>query len=105
MWKEAQVGDTINMRPHMLVLNMMDLLDHKHNKMVEDTLNDQTGINKVLYTNCKSHIDRSIKEKFLPEVLDLVQSVPRVHRLNVEEYNLLVIGVPNVGKSSPINAL
>ena len=103
--RNPKFGDTINLRPHMLVLNKMDLVDPKHNKMVEDTLKDQTGINKVLYTNCKSQIDRSIKKKFLPEVLDLVQSVPRCHRSNVEEYNLLVIGVPNVGKSSLINAL
>lgn len=95
---------TINLRPHMLILNKMDLTDMSQSDKVIEKLKTQ-GVNKVLYTNCQKQFHLSIKKHFLPAVLDILGSEARYHRSHTDNYNLLVIGVPNVGKSSFINAL
>ncbi|KFW12765.1 Mitochondrial ribosome-associated GTPase 1, partial [Eurypyga helias] len=43
--------------------------------------------------------------QIVPLVAKLVGSSPRYHRAESTEYSILVIGVPNVGKSSLINSL
>ena len=102
--RNPHFNDTITLRPHMLVLNKVDLVPQYQRSAVANKLKSE-GINKILYTNCKEQTHFSIKNKFLPAVFDMLDDVPRFNRTNVEAYNLLVIGVPNVGKSSLINAL
>ena len=44
-------------------------------------------------------------KQILPTVLELIETSPRYHRTHCPDINLLIIGVPNVGKSSLINSL
>ncbi|XP_019726109.1 mitochondrial ribosome-associated GTPase 1 isoform X2 [Hippocampus comes] len=66
--------ETLDIKPHLLVLNKMDLADLSHKQLV-------------------------------PTVLEMMTKSCRFHREENRNYCLMVIGVPNVGKSSLINSL
>ncbi|XP_076308609.1 LOW QUALITY PROTEIN: mitochondrial GTPase 1-like [Tachypleus tridentatus] len=107
-------------KPHILVLNKVDLADVTSQKQIEQSLKQQ-GINQIIFTNCKDQKDRGLKKvsrKFefsllsydsyshvLPTVTDLVTNSERYNRTESKEFHLMAIGVPNVGKSSLINML
>ncbi|XP_039403188.1 mitochondrial ribosome-associated GTPase 1 isoform X3 [Mauremys reevesii] len=74
--------ESLGIRPHLLVLNKMDLADLTHKAKILERL-EQEGLKNVLFTNCVK--DENVKK-------------------NVE-YCIMVIGVPNVGKSSLINSM
>ncbi|KAK3554172.1 hypothetical protein QTP70_019105 [Hemibagrus guttatus] len=65
---------------------------------------ERDGVKNVLFTDCLKQRDMSIK-KIIPLVTDLIENAPRFHREENRSYCVMVIGVPNVGKSSLINAL
>ncbi|XP_076307969.1 mitochondrial GTPase 1-like isoform X2 [Tachypleus tridentatus] len=90
-------------KPHILVLNKVDLADVTSQKQIEQSLKQQ-GINQIIFTNCKDQKDRGLK-KVLPTVTDLVTNSERYNRTESKEFHLMAIGVPNVGKSSLINML
>ncbi|XP_072828292.1 mitochondrial ribosome-associated GTPase 1 isoform X2 [Vicugna pacos] len=74
--------ETLGLKPHLLVLNKMDLADLKEQQKIIHHLEGE-GLKNVIFTNCVK--DENVKQ-------------------NVE-YCIMVIGVPNVGKSSLINSL
>ncbi|XP_072881784.1 mitochondrial ribosome-associated GTPase 1 isoform X2 [Hemitrygon akajei] len=95
--------ETMNVRPHLLVLNKMDIADLTDKQRILKQLEEQ-GVQNVLFTNCLQDRDVHIKQ-IVPTVVDLIQKSNRYHRTENMEYCLMVIGVPNVGKSSLINAM
>uniref|UniRef100_A0A9L0T8L2 Mitochondrial GTPase 1 n=1 Tax=Equus caballus TaxID=9796 RepID=A0A9L0T8L2_HORSE len=60
------------------------------------------GLKNVIFTNCVK--DENVKQ-IVPMVTELIGSSYRYHRGESLEYCIMVIGVPNVGKSSLINSL
>ncbi|XP_012590275.1 PREDICTED: mitochondrial ribosome-associated GTPase 1, partial [Condylura cristata] len=60
------------------------------------------GLRSVVFTDCVR--DRNVGQ-IVPLVTELVASSCRYHRAERLEHCVMVIGVPNVGKSSLINAL
>ncbi|XP_022087785.1 mitochondrial ribosome-associated GTPase 1-like isoform X2 [Acanthaster planci] len=68
--------DIFAIRPHLLILNKKDLAD---------TTPQKTSV--------------------IPRVVELIENSDRYHRLEENDYSVMVIGVPNVGKSSLINAM
>uniref|UniRef100_A0A8D2A7A8 Mitochondrial ribosome associated GTPase 1 n=1 Tax=Sus scrofa TaxID=9823 RepID=A0A8D2A7A8_PIG len=93
--------ETLGLKPHLLVLNKMDLADLKEQQKIMQHL-EREGLKNVIFTNCVK--DENIKQ-IIPKVTELVGSSCRYHRGESVEYCIMVIGVPNVGKSSLINAL
>ncbi|XP_069719765.1 mitochondrial ribosome-associated GTPase 1 [Phaenicophaeus curvirostris] len=93
--------EALGIRPHVLVLNKMDLADPRRQSAVLEHLKQQ-GCPHVVFTDCQR--DSSVK-KIIPLVAELVDKSPRYHRAENAAYSILVIGVPNVGKSSLINSL
>uniref|UniRef100_A0A670ZSZ8 Mitochondrial ribosome associated GTPase 1 n=1 Tax=Pseudonaja textilis TaxID=8673 RepID=A0A670ZSZ8_PSETE len=92
--------EVLGLRPHLLVLNKMDLADLTH-KILE--LLEQQGLQQVVFTDCLT--DENVKKvKF--QRTKLYSSTMRLddESSNVDS-NIMVIGVPNVGKSSIINSL
>uniref|UniRef100_A0A4W2IDA1 Mitochondrial GTPase 1 n=1 Tax=Bos indicus x Bos taurus TaxID=30522 RepID=A0A4W2IDA1_BOBOX len=74
--------ETLGLKPHLLILNKMDLADLKEQQKIIQHL-EREGIKHVVFTNCVK--DENVKQHV--------------------EYCIMVIGVPNVGKSSLINSL
>lgn len=93
------------LKPHILVLNKMDLADLNYKEKVEKTIKQQqSNISKVIYTNCKNSLCPGIKQ-IVPTALSLIKNSDRYNRSENIDSRIMVIGVPNVGKSSLINAL
>ena len=53
----------MNLRPHLLVLNKVDLADVTEKKEIVRRLEEKEGISKVLFTNCKVNINDTVKTK------------------------------------------
>uniref|UniRef100_M4AH20 Mitochondrial GTPase 1 n=1 Tax=Xiphophorus maculatus TaxID=8083 RepID=M4AH20_XIPMA len=94
--------DSLNVRPHLLVLNKMDLADLSNKQKILKKL-ENDGVRNVLFTDCLKQRDDNVK-KLVPLVMELIKTSDRFNREEVD-YCLMVIGVPNVGKSSLINAM
>ncbi|XP_048361085.1 mitochondrial ribosome-associated GTPase 1 isoform X1 [Sphaerodactylus townsendi] len=93
--------EALDIRPHLLVLNKMDLADLTHKSRILKCL-EQQGLSHILFTDCLK--DENI-EKIVPLVTELVSNSQRYQRAENVEACMMVIGVPNVGKSSVINSL
>lgn len=90
-------------KPHLLVLNKKDLIDTNLKTSISEKLKHD-GTPNVIFTNCKDHQCLGVK-KIIPAIKSLVSSSNRYNRSEETDFCIMVIGVPNVGKSSLINAL
>ncbi|XP_061693606.1 mitochondrial ribosome-associated GTPase 1 [Syngnathoides biaculeatus] len=95
--------ETLDVKPHLLVLNKMDLADLSNKQRILKEL-DRNGVKNVLFANCLKQRDESVT-KLVPTVLEMLGNAQRFNREENHNYCLMVIGVPNVGKSSLINSL
>lgn len=89
-------------RPHYLLLNKVDLCDQSSNEIVIDKIKNEENIQKVIYTNLKTS---NQIHNILPDVMNMVRKSERYQRSNRAEINLMVTGIPNVGKSTFINRI
>jgi len=92
------------LKPHILVLNKMDLADLKYKQVVEEKMKREQNISKVIYTNCKDSTCSGVKN-IIPTALSLIKGSNRYNRWENYDSRIMVIGVPNVGKSSLINSV
>ncbi|XP_065153015.1 mitochondrial ribosome-associated GTPase 1 [Paramisgurnus dabryanus] len=95
--------ESLDVRPHLLILNKMDLADTSKKQSILKQL-EREGVRNVLFTDCLKQRDENVK-KIVPLVTEMIESGSRYHREEDTSYCLMVIGVPNVGKSSLINAV
>ncbi|CAG9128115.1 unnamed protein product [Plutella xylostella] len=91
-------------KPHILVLNKKDLTIPSLIPKIKDQLREEHNLQNVIYTNCKDQHCRGIKS-IKPIMIDLIKSSNRFNRSEEDDFNVMIIGVPNVGKSSLINML
>ncbi|KAK1905883.1 Mitochondrial ribosome-associated GTPase 1 [Dissostichus eleginoides] len=101
--KNPAFQETLDVKPHVLILNKMDLADVSKEQIILKKLK-RNGVKNVLFTDCLKQRDDNVK-KLVPMVVDIIQSNPRFNRDENTNYCLMAIGVPNVGKSSLINSL
>lgn len=92
-------------KPHILVLNKKDLIDNRdYRRIQEDLRRHEEHLEHVLFTNCKDQRCPGIK-RLVPLAIDLIQQSNRYNREGERDFCMMVIGVPNVGKSSLLNVL
>ncbi|KAM3837056.1 mitochondrial ribosome-associated GTPase 1 isoform 4-T6 [Vipera latastei] len=99
--RNPALNEVLGIRPHLLVLNKMDLADLTHKSRILELL-EQQGLQHVVFTDCLT--DENIK-KLIPILTGLIKNSQRYQRAENVDNNIMVIGVPNVGKSSIINSL
>ncbi|NXG66836.1 MTG1 GTPase, partial [Hemiprocne comata] len=94
--------EVLGIRPHILVLNKMDLADP-----CRQPVSTGAGLAGTPWVPAGRAAVPAllVPLQIVPLVAKLVGNSPRYHRAENSEYNILVIGVPNVGKSSLINSL
>lgn len=91
------------LKPHIFVLNKKDLADRSRENTIRSRLAND-GIENVLFTDFRDQQCKGLKQ-LLPLAIKLMSESNRYNRTENEEFAMMVIGVPNVGKSSLINRL
>ena len=86
-------------KPHLLLLNKSDLADPNYlNKSIEFIQTEQPNT-QVAHTSLASIDIKEMTNIFGRLLQQLVES-PRYTRGSTPEYNIVVCGIPNVGKST-----
>ncbi|XP_063538986.1 mitochondrial GTPase 1 [Cydia strobilella] len=91
-------------KPHILVLNKKDLTVSSLIPRIKEQLKAEEGVQNIVFTNSKDQSCRGLKT-LRPLMVDLIKDSNRYNRSEESDYNVMIIGVPNVGKSSLINML
>ncbi|KAG5322054.1 MTG1 GTPase, partial [Acromyrmex heyeri] len=91
------------LKPHILVLSKKDLADKRCTDSIVSMLNRE-GLSNIIFTNLKNQHCKGMQQ-ILPLAKKLILNSQRYNRMGKESYSMMVIGVPNVGKSSLINCL
>ncbi|XP_047994342.1 mitochondrial GTPase 1 [Leguminivora glycinivorella] len=91
-------------KPHILVLNKKDLTVSSLIPRIKEQLKTEEGVQNIVFTNSKDQSCRGLKT-LRPLMVDLIKDSNRYNRAEESDYNVMIIGVPNVGKSSLINML
>ncbi|NXW65708.1 MTG1 GTPase, partial [Eurystomus gularis] len=97
--RNPMLQEALGIRPHILVLNKMDLADPRQQPVSTEVGWASRGHGAAVTALL------CLSPQIVPLVANLVGNSPRYHRAESTEYSILVIGVPNVGKSSLINSL
>lgn len=103
--RNQELKNTVtNVKPHILVLNKKDLIDPRLFGPITKQIREDEEIEHVLFTNCKDHQCQGVR-RIMPLAKKLIVESERYNRAGVKEFCMMIIGVPNVGKSSIINVL
>jgi ribosome biogenesis GTPase A len=93
------INELVQTKPRIIVLNKSDLADPSASKQWRDHLTSEGS--KVLTMNCMS--GDGVKELF--KLLDKMAEEKNKDKVMQKPYRLMIVGVPNVGKSSLINRM
>lgn len=93
------IDELVKSKPRIIVLNKSDLADEKGCRLWEDKFR-QDG-HSVLSMNCMS--GAGTKELF--RLLEKMAAEKNESRIMQKPFRLMIVGVPNVGKSSLINRM
>lgn len=103
--RNRQFKQTVSgVRPHLLVLNKKDIGDPRTFDSIAQRVRKEDGISDIVFTNCKDQQCTGVK-RIVPTVKQLISESHRNNRSEQPEFNIMIIGVPNVGKSSLTNVL
>lgn len=89
-------------KPHILVMNKMDLIEQRLIPQIEKKLQNECP--NIVFTNCKDQKCKGVHSIF-SMAQKLIRNSDRYNRANAEDNCIMIIGIPNVGKSSLVNTL
>lgn len=89
-------------KPHILVLNKVDLIDKSRVELIMSKYSNEDY--SVLFTNSLNQKCKGLKQ-IIPFCLKLIKNSATPALEGESNYKMMVVGIPNVGKSSVINAL
>ena len=95
------IDELISTKPRIVVLGKADLADEEETKKWADEIRKEKGVTRVLALNLQS--GENIKK--LLKVLEAEQDRRNEERNVKRPLRIMIVGVPNVGKSSLINRL
>ena len=95
------IDEIISGKPRIIVLGKADLADEEATKAWCDRLSRGDGVRSVMALNLQS--GENIKR--LLKALEAEQERRNVEKTNKRPLRIMIVGVPNVGKSSLINRL
>ncbi|XP_076815174.1 mitochondrial ribosome-associated GTPase 1-like [Clavelina lepadiformis] len=106
--RNQMLMDSLKGKPHVLLLNKFDLVKLTDSDVAEiHSRYHQEGIQQVHFTCCKDNphgrVNKSVG-KIMQVCLDLIDSSHQYFRAGDSNFNIMVVGIPNVGKSSLINS-
>ncbi|XP_077968118.1 mitochondrial ribosome-associated GTPase 1-like [Styela clava] len=100
---------SLSAKPKLLVFNKVDSAQptDKELELLHDRLRTE-GVLDYLFTNClpgdNGELDASVSE-VIPRCVEIINRDERYDREGEAGIEMMIVGVPNVGKSSLINAL
>ncbi|KFD51421.1 hypothetical protein M513_07634, partial [Trichuris suis] len=92
-------------RPHLLLLNKADLAGPLHRREVAERLTSNGEEREVIFGSFKGSDKMKTSYSLMHQLRRAIEGEMRFHREGLTEYNVMIVGIPNVGKSSVINAL
>lgn len=93
------IDELVKSKPKIIALNKSDLADGEASKVWAEKFRNEG--NRVLLMNCMS--GTGIKELF--RILEKMEAQKNKDKVRQKPYRLMIVGVPNVGKSSLINRM
>ena len=93
------IDELVKSKPRIIVLNKSDLADAAISRAWEESF--RNAGNSVLSMNCMS--GSGVKEPF--KLLERMSAEKNKERAMQKPFRLMIVGVPNVGKSSLINRM
>lgn len=92
-------------RPHILVLNKEDLIPREgRDEIVQKIKSADNIVSQVVFTHGRYGGCHGMKS-ILPSAIKLIEESNRYHRAGAPDKTIIIIGIPNVGKSTIINQL
>lgn len=102
--RNPRFKEIVEFKPHILILNKMDLIKQSDREKILEKLKG-SDTQDIFFLNSTKSKNAVIKDKLFPSIYRVVHSGPRYNRENIDEYNVMIMGVPNVGKSTFVNNL
>ena len=96
------INELVGDKPRIIVLNKSDLADPKANKLWKEHLEKASGTDTPVVLVDSMH-GKGIKE--LMSVMQKIEDSKNEDKVRLKKLRLMIVGVPNVGKSSLINRL
>lgn len=93
------IDELVKSKPRIIVLNKSDLADQEAVKLWADHFKENGS--KVLSMNCMN--GAGVKQLF--RMLSLMEVEKNKDQIRQKPYRMMIVGVPNVGKSSLINRM